>query len=91
MYSMFMYPESTVEGPIPHDTIFRNCDFTGTRDGVLKLSAKSAVSIWKEGYYRLENIRFENCIGLTKAMFENELNFNPNSVDYITITPALNN
>lgn len=90
LYSMMMYPEGTVEGPIPHDTIFKNCDFTGSWDGSLKLSAKSAVSIWKEGYYRLENIKFENCIGLKKSMFENDLNFNKKSVDYITITPALN-
>jgi len=89
MYAMMMYPETNVEGPIPHDLTFKNCDFTGSWEGRIDLSCLSPVSLWKEGYYRLENIKFENCKGLTKSLFSNELNFNSKSVDYITITPAL--
>lgn len=97
LYAMMMYPEKNVEGPIPHDTIFRNCDFTGTRNLGLRIYASDnglgfngANDVWSEGRYRLENIVFENCIGLTASMFENYVNnTNPNSVDYITITPAL--
>lgn len=91
MYNMMMYPETNVEGPIPHDTIFRKCDFTGSWNSSLRISALSPVALWKDGNYRLENIVFENCKGLTRSLFQNDLNFNEKSVDYITITPALTN
>lgn len=85
-----MYPEKTIEGPIPRDTVFRNCDFTGTSKGRLEISCLSPVSKWQEGYHRVKNVRFENCTGLTKAMFDSSNNnFDSNSVNYITVTPAL--
>lgn len=89
LYCLFMYAETDVEGPIPHNITFSNCDFTGTWEGRLTITSNSPVAFWKEGYYRLENIKFENCKGLTRSLFSNDLNFNPASVDYITITPAL--
>ncbi len=91
LYGAMMYPENADEGPIPHDITFRNCDFTGTSQGRIDISCLSPVSIWKEGYYRVENIRFENCKGLTRSLFSNDLNFNEKSVDYVVITPALKN
>jgi len=90
LYAMMMYPETTVEGPIPRDTIFRNCDFTGTWEGRLEISCLSPVTTWQEGYYRLKNISFENCTGLKKSLFKYKNNFVSSSVDYITITPAIN-
>lgn len=92
LYSMMMYPESNIEGPIPRNTTFRNCDFTGTRDGAIKISCLSTVlaNYWREGYYRIKDIKFENCTGLTKAMFVSSYgNFNSWSVNYITVTPAI--
>ena len=87
---MMMYPESTIEGPIPRDTVFRNCDFTGTGQGRLEISCLSPVSTWQEGYYRVKNVRFENCTGLTKKMFDSShKNFDVNSVNYVTVTPEL--
>lgn len=85
LYAMMMYPETTIEGPIPRDIIFRNCDFTGTSNGRIEISTLSPVSTWQEGYYRLEGIRFENCTGLTKKMFKYDGNFDKTSVDYIEI------
>ena len=88
LYAMSLRPESRVEGPIPHDITFSNCDFAGTWKAGLIVTCDSPVPMWKEGCYRLENIRFENCSNLTKSLFSNELNFNEKSVDYITVTPA---
>ena len=91
LYSMMMYPEGSIEGPIPRNTTFRNCDFTGTSSGRIEISCLSPVSTWQEGYYRIKNIRFENCTGLTKSMFKSSNNnFDENSVNYITVTPAIN-
>lgn len=90
LYAMMMYPETTLEGPIPRDTTFRNCDFTGTWTGRIDVSCLSPVTTWQEGYYRLKNIRFENCTGLTKSLFNSaHNNFDKNSVNYITVTPAI--
>lgn len=99
LYKMMLYPEGNVEGPIPHDTIFRNCDFTGTSSSGLVVTASpngetpmEVGHTWKEGRFRLENVGFENCIGLTKSLFYYlDNNLDPNSIDYITITPALTN
>lgn len=86
---MWIDYEGTLEGPIPHDITFRNCAFTvpWERDAFI-ISANNPKNKWREGDYRLENIRFENCTGLKKADFT-DANFNPNSPDYVTITPAL--
>ena len=89
MIRMWIDNETTLEGPIPHDITFRNCAFTVPWESdAFIISANSPKSKWSEGDYRLENIRFENCTGLKKADFSKS-NLNPNSPDYVTITPAL--
>lgn len=89
MYALVMYPEDYREGPIPHDITFSKCDFTGTSSGRIEISCLSPVETWESGYYRLENIRFENCTGLSKSLFKYKNNFVSGSVDYITVTPAI--
>ena len=94
-----LYAEENVEGPVPQNTIFRNCDFAGTwKDGlVITASPRGETPMdvghaWSEGRFRLENIKFENCKNLTKSLFYYlDNNLDPNSIDYITITPKLTN
>lgn len=81
--------ETYLEGPIPHDILFKNCDFTLNSTVALSISAKSPKEVWKSGDYRLENIKFENCTGLAKKYFENKNNFNASSPDYITVVPDI--
>ena len=90
LIKMWIDYEGYLEGPIPHDITFRNCAFNiaGGADTMI-ISSNNPKSKWAEGDYRLENIVFENCTGLKKEHFQNQLNFNPKSPDYITITPAL--
>lgn len=77
-----------LEGPIPHDVIFENCDFTETNS--LEINCYNPNLKWKEGDFRLENIRFVNCTGLARSKFVYaDRNFDPQSPDHITITPAL--
>lgn len=81
--------ETYLEGPIPHDILFKNCDFVLESTVAIAISAKSPNSIWKIGDYRLENIRFEDCSGLAKRFFEHKSNFEQDSPDYVYFSPEI--
>lgn len=76
-----------LEGPLPNNVTFNNCDFTDTNS--LEITCQSPNLKWKEGDYRLENINFVNCKGLVKSKFVFPENFVSTSPNYINITPAL--
>lgn len=76
-----------LEGPLPNNITFENCDFTETDS--FEITCYNPNLKWKEGDYRLENIKFLNCKGLAKSKFVFPGNFEPTSPDYITITPEL--
>lgn len=81
-----------LEGPIPNNIRFERCKFKAYNKYPTFLDVFSGHpgKIWKEGDYRLENIEFVNCSGLKKSSFwKQDVNFDPNSPDYITVTPQL--
>ncbi len=92
LIKMWINCETYLEGPIPHDILFENCQFDvyGGRDAFI-ISCDNPMGEWRDGLFKLENIVFKNCSGLTKDVFFNRSNFVKNSPDYVTITPPLTN
>lgn len=84
---------SNIEGPLPNNIVFENCTFDPYQNfpTFLDISSSHPELVWKAGDYRLENIKFTNCKGLTKSCFQNSDNFDPNSPNYITVIPNLAN
>lgn len=83
-----------LEGPLPNNIRFERCRFVAYNKYPVFLDISSShphpETARKDGDYYLENIEFVNCKGLTKSVFFNQSNnFNPNSPDYITVTPAI--
>lgn len=86
---MWINTETTVEGPIPHDILFKNCDFTVYRlPGLLSesfvIESSNPNATWSEGQIKLENIEFDGCTGINNSYFSSA-NLNPTSPDYVTI------
>ena len=83
------YPN--LEGPIPNNITFENCTFVPYEKypAFLDFNSSSPLLKWKEGYYRFENIKLVNCTGITKASFVDNNNFDPESPNYVTVTPPL--
>lgn len=85
---------SNLEGPIPNNIRFERCRFVAYNKYPVFLDISSShpnpATARKDGDYYLENIEFVNCKGLTKSVFlKKSNNFNPNSPDYIKVTPAI--
>lgn len=89
LWKMWIEWEGLVEGPLAHDISFNNCAFSPVNDDVFIITCNSPVNKWREGLFRLENISFNNCTGINKRHFQNDLNFREDSVDYIKFSPAL--
>ena len=82
---MWIDTETNLEGPIPHDIIFKNCEFnllTGSNTFII--SSYNPNNTWSGGMYRLENIVFDGCSGINNSHFSSA-NLNPASPDYVTI------
>lgn len=91
---MWIESISNLEGPIPNNIRFERCRFVAYNKYPVFLDISSShpnpATARKDGDYYLENIEFVNCKGLTKSVFVNQSNnFNPNSPDYIKVTPAI--
>lgn len=86
---MWIEWEGFVEGPIPKNVLFEDCDFyvESPTEKVYLISARNPVYKMKnEKSYHLENIVFKNCRGLEKQNFwYEESNFTKGSVDEVTI------
>lgn len=84
---------SNLEGPIPNNILFENCTFEKYKQypTFLDIYSGHPRTDWQEGDYRLENIRFVNCKGISKSSFFENGNFDPNSPNYITVIPNLAN
>ncbi len=86
---MWIEWEGFVEGPIPKNVLFEDCDFyvNSPEEKVYLISARNPVYKTKnEKSYHLDNIVFKNCRGLEKRNFYyEESNFTKNSVDEVTI------
>ena len=94
MAKLWIESISNLEGPIPNNTRFERCRFVAYNKFPVFLDISSShpnpATARKDGDYYLENIEFVNCKGLTKSVFFNQSNnFNPNSPDYIKVTPAI--
>lgn len=90
MITLWIEWEGNIEGPIPHDIAFNNCKFNVVGGSeAFRINAFNPIVKWKEGLYRLENISFNNCTGLKKANFQNQLVFKEGSTDYVKFTPAV--
>ncbi len=90
LWKLWIGYEFDIEGPLPRDINFDNCAFTPLfGNQTILVNSNNPNSTWKAGDYRLENISFTNCTGLTANHFEKRSeNFNVNSPDYITFSPA---
>lgn len=86
---MWIEWEQSVEGPIPKNVLFENCDFyvTSPTEKVYIISAKNPVYKFKtDKSYHLGDIVFKGCRGLRKENFlHEESNFTKNSVEEVTI------
>lgn len=83
-----------LEGPIPNNIWFERCRFVKYDKYPTFLDISSSHpqpgTARKEGDYYLENVEFVNCRGLTRSSFFNkDNNFDPDSPDYIRVTPEL--
>ena len=86
---MWIEWEKSVEGPIPKNVLFENCDFyvPSPTEKVYIISAKNPVHKLKtDKSYHLGDIVFKGCRGLRKENFlHEESNFTKNSVEEVTI------
>ena len=60
----FWIETTSVEGPIPHDLLFRNCDLTSDKDPDPLWLINSGNKTNSSGF-RIENVVFENCKGIS--------------------------
>ncbi|MBR4073452.1 MAG: hypothetical protein IKK24_05855, partial [Clostridia bacterium] len=65
-----------VEGPIPENIVFKNCEIESAGGKTVHLGANSGNT--DEYGYHVKNIRFENCI-----MSENSFDIYPSDMDYV--------